>query len=186
MATLIKNAKIATDSWQQLDWAADGSLPTVPATGDVIVPLALWQAMAGELLGRNGGRLGVWLDGSEDPAQIADSLEALSLVAIHFPQFTDGRGYSTARLLRERYGWKGELRAIGDIQRDQLYYLARCGFDAFQLNDGLDALQGDLLRGAQGALSAFSDFSEAYQTSVERPQPLFRRRAEVAEVAEQK
>lgn len=167
MATLIKNAKVATDCWQRLDRAADGSLPTVPAAGDVMVSLALWQAMAGELLGRNGGRLGVWLDGSEDPAQIADSLEALSLVAVHFAQFTDGRGYSTARLLRERYGWKGELRAIGDVQRDQLFYLSRCGFDAFALNDGLDA---------QAALSAFNDFSEAYQTSVERPVPLFRRR----------
>lgn len=167
MATLIKNAKIAADSWQQLDRTADGSLPVVPATGDVMVSLPLWQAMAGELLGRNGGRLGVWLDGGEDPAQIADSLEALSLVAIHFAQFTDGRGYSTARLLRERYGWKGELRAIGDVQRDQLFYLLRCGFDAFVLNDGLDA---------EGALSAFNDFTEAYQTSVERPLPLFRRR----------
>jgi uncharacterized protein (DUF934 family) len=170
MATLIKNAKIAADSWLRLDWAAEGSLPTVPA-GDIIVPLALWQATAGELLMRSG-RLGLWLDSAEDPALVADSLEAFSLIAVNFPQFTDGRGYSTARLLRERYGWKGELRAIGDIQRDQLFYLSRCGFDAFVLNDGLDA---------QDALSAFTDFSEAYQTSVERSQPLFRRR--VAEAA---
>lgn len=171
MATLIKNAKIAADNWLRLDWAADGSLPTVPASGDLLVPLELWQAMAGELLSRGGGRLGILLDGSQDPAQIADSLEALSLVAIHFPQFTDGRGYSAARLLRERYGWKGELRAVGDIQRDQLYYLSRCGFDAFLLNDGIDG---------KGALSAFGDFSEAYQTSVERPVPLFRRREKEA------
>lgn len=167
MATLIKNAKIAADNWLRLDWAADGSLPTVPIEGDIIVPLALWQALAGELLARSG-RLGLWLDSAEDPALVADSLEAFSLIAVHFPQFTDGRGYSTARLLRERYGWKGELRAIGDIQRDQLFYLLRCGFDAFVLNDGLDE---------QGALSAFKDFTEAYQTSVERPVPLFRRRA---------
>lgn len=85
-----------------------------------------------------------------------------------FPQFTDGRGYSTARLLRERYGWWGELRAIGDVQRDQLFYLSRVGFDAFELNDGIDL---------QSALSAFADFSEAYQTSVERLLPLFRRRS---------
>ena len=184
MATLIKNAKIATDTWKLLDWAADGSLPTLPATGDIIVPLALWQALAGELLARGTGRLGLWLDSAEDPAMVADSLEAFSLIAVNFPQFTDGRGYSTARLLRERYGWKGELRAIGDIQRDQLFYLLRCGFDAFQLNDGLDAPQGDLLRSAQGALSALNDFTEGYQTSVERPLPLFRRRTEAAEVAE--
>lgn len=171
MAMLIKNAKIAVDSWQRLERAGDGSLAAVPAAGDIIVPLVLWQAMAGELLAR-GGRLGLWLDNADDPALIADSLDAFSLIAVHFPQFTDGRGYSTARLLRERYGWKGELRAIGDIQRDQLFYLSRCGFDAFALNDGLNA---------KAALSAFKDFTEAYQTSVERPMPLFRRR--VAEAA---
>lgn len=168
MATLIKNANIANDSWQRLETAADGGLPLIPAQGDVLVPLALWQAASGALLGRGAGRIGVWLAPDEDPAQIADSLEAFDLVAVHFPQFTDGRGYSTARLLRERYGWKGELRAIGDVQRDQLFYLARCGFDAFELNDCIDA---------KAALSAFSDFGEAYQTSVERPLPLFRRRA---------
>jgi uncharacterized protein (DUF934 family) len=167
MATLIKNAKIIKDIWQRLEWKADGSLPSVPATGDVLVPLRLWQALADELLGRSTGKLGLWLDNDEDPVLVADSLEAFSVIAVHFPQFTDGRGYSTARLLRERYGWKGELRAIGDIQRDQLFYLSRCGFDSFLLNDGIDA---------RDALLAFNDFSEAYQTSVERPVPLFRRR----------
>ena len=168
MATLIKNAKIITDSWQRLDWTADGSLPSVPATGDMLVPLRLWQGLADELLGRSTGKLGLWLESDEDPVLIADSLAAFSVIAVNFPQFTDGRGYSTARLLRERYGWKGELRAIGDIQRDQLYFLSRCGFDSFLLNDDLDP---------QEALTAFNDFSEAYQTSVERPVPLFRRRA---------
>lgn len=168
MAALIKNAKIATDSWRRLELSADGKLPLIPAAADILVPLALWQAASGALLGRSAGRIGVWLAPDEEPAQVADSLEVFDLVAVHFPQFTDGRGYSTARLLRERYGWKGELRAIGDVQRDQLFYLARCGFDSFLLNDGLDV---------QGALSAFNDFSEAYQTSVERPLPLYLRRA---------
>jgi uncharacterized protein (DUF934 family) len=86
---------------------------------------------------------------------------------VRFTSFTDGRGYSIARLLRERYRWRGELRAIGDIQRDQLYYLHRCGFDAFDLRDGEDV---------ETALAAFNDFSEAYQTAVDRPVPLFRRR----------
>jgi uncharacterized protein (DUF934 family) len=185
MASLIRNTKIAADSWQRLERGADGSLPAIPATGDTIVPLALWQAASSALLARSAGRLGVWLDSDEDPAQIADSLAAFGLIAVNFPQFTDGRGYSTARLLRERYGWKGPLRAVGDVQRDQLFYLARCGFDEFLLADGQDAPQGDLLRGApQGdllrgareALSAFGDFTDAYQTSVERPLPLFRRR----------
>jgi uncharacterized protein (DUF934 family) len=168
MARLIKNAKLANDSWQWLELVAGGALPLIPEQGDVLVPLALWQAGAAALLARGAGRVGIWLAPDEDPAQIADSLDALDLIAVHFPQFTDGRGYSTARLLRERYGWKGELRAIGDVQRDQLFYLARCGFNAFELNEGIDL---------QAALSAFNDFSEAYQTSVERPLPLFRRRA---------
>jgi uncharacterized protein (DUF934 family) len=168
MATLIRNAKLAHDSWQRLEPAADGGLPVIPAQGDLLVPLALWQSSASALLGRPAGRVGVWLAPQEDPALIADSLDALALVAVFFPQFTDGRGYSTARLLRERYGWQGELRAIGDVQRDQLFYLSRVGFDAFELKDGIDA---------EAALSAFGDFSEAYQTSVERPLPLFRRRS---------
>ena len=176
MASLIRNTKIAADSWQRLERNADGSLPAIPATGDIIVPLALWQAASGALLARSAGRLGVWLDSDEDPVQIADSLAAFGLIAVNFPQFTDGRGYSTARLLRERYGWKGPLRAVGDVQRDQLFYLARCGFDEFLLADGQDAPQEDLLRGAREALSAFGDFTDAYQTSVERPLPLFRRR----------
>lgn len=170
MATLIKNAKIAADSWQRLERSADGTFPRLPAAGDLLVPLALWQAAASRLLA-HPGRIGVWLASGDEPSRIADSLQAFGLIAVHFPQFTDGRGYSTARLLRERYGWRGELRAIGDVQRDQLYYLSRCGFDAFELNDGMDAL---------AALSAFGDFSEAYQASVERPLPLFRRRAESA------
>lgn len=177
MATLIKNANIASDSWQRLELSGDSDLPLIPETGDILVPLALWQAAAAALLARGAGRVGIWLAPDEDPAQITDSLDAFDLIAVHFPQFTDGRGYSTARLLRERYGWKGELRATGDVQRDQLFYLARCGFDAFELNEGIDVPQEDLLRSAQAALSAFGDFSEAYQTSVERPLPLFRRRA---------
>lgn len=166
MATLIKNAKIEADNWQPLERAADGRLPAIPDSGDLIVPLSLWQAAAGALLA-HPGRLGIRLESGEEPSSIADSLQAFGVIAVHFPHFTDGRGYSTARLLRERYGWRGELRAIGDVQRDQLYYLSRCGFDAFELKDGIDA---------EAALSAFGDFSEAYQTSVERPLPLFRRR----------
>ena len=72
---------------------------------------------------------------------------------MHFPAFTDGRGYSTARLLRQRYGFAGELRAFGDILRDQLFELARCGFDSFVLRDDQDA---------DDALRAFDDFSETY------------------------
>jgi len=107
------------------------------------------------------------LEPHEDPAALADRLDSAARVEVNFPKFSDGRGYSIARLLRERHGYAGELRAVGDVQRDQLFYLSRVGFDAFLLRDGEDA---------EGALAALADFSEAYQASVERPQPLFRRR----------
>lgn len=107
------------------------------------------------------------LEPADDPSALAHRLASVARVEVNFPSFTDGRGYSIARLLRERHGYRGELRAVGDVQRDQLFNLARCGFDAFQLREGEDA-------GA--ALAAFGDFSEAYQASIERPLPLFRRR----------
>lgn len=166
MATVIKIRQVVQDNWQLLKPTADGALPAVPREGDVIVPLALWQRERANLLARKGG-LGVWLDSSEGPETIADDLARFEVIAVNFPKFTDGRGYSTARLLRDRYGFRGEIRAIGDVQRDQLLYLSRCGFDAFALKEGRDP---------QAALSAFSDFSEAYQASVERALPLFRRR----------
>ena len=169
MAVIIKQRQVVADNWQLLKPAGDGSL-TVPAEGDVIVPLGVWRERRDALIGR-AGKLGVWLDSHEDPALLAGDLQNFELIAVNFPQFTDGRGYSIARLLRERYGWRGELRAIGDVLRDQLFYLARCGFDAFSLRAGQDV---------QSALSAFEDFSEGYQSSVERPQPLFRRRGAVS------
>jgi uncharacterized protein (DUF934 family) len=166
MALIIKHQQVVADTWRPLRPAADGTPPQIPLAGDIIVPLALWLGHSDVLLLR-AGKLGVWLDSHEDPALIADDLRHFALVAVNFPRFTDGRGYSIARLLRERYGWRGELRAIGDVGRDQLFYLSRCGFDAFELRAGQDP---------QAALSAFHDFSDAHQTSADRPLPLFRRR----------
>lgn len=111
------------------------------------------------------------LEPGDDPAALAaqygEHFAALPLIAVRFPSFTDGRGYSIARLLRERLGFRGELRAVGDIARDQLHYLARCGFDSFELREGEDVAT------AKAALAAFSD---AYQAAVDQPVPLFRRR----------
>ncbi len=166
MAVIIRQRQVVTDNWQLLSPAADGSV-AVPADGNIIVPLAVWRGQRESLILRPGG-LSLWLDSHDDPALVAADLRYFQLVAINFPQFTDGRGYSIARLLRERYGWRGELRAIGDVLRDQLFYLSRCGFDAFALRAGEDA---------HAALAALEDFSDGYQASVERPQPLFRRRA---------
>ena len=166
MATIIKDRQLAADNWQLLKPAADGGLPPLPQTGDVIVPRALWLERR-EALSFRAGRLGVWLDSHEEPASIAGDLDRFALVAVNFPAFTDGRGYSIARLLRKRHGYKGELRAIGEVVRDHLFFMASCGFDAFLLREDQDP---------EAALAAFGDFSDAYQASVERPLPLFRRR----------
>jgi uncharacterized protein (DUF934 family) len=107
------------------------------------------------------------LEPADDPAAVAGELGRAARVEVHFPKFGDGRGYSIARLLRERFGYRGELRAVGHITRDLLFFMESCGFDAFELREGEDARE---------ALAAFEDFSESYQASVARPQPLFRRR----------
>ena len=165
MPTLIRRRSIVSgDAWRVIGLAPEALSPFSDSE-DVIVPLAVWKSDRPSLANR-GGRTGVWLGPADDPADLPAAGEFPALVAVHFPAFTDGRGYSTARLLRERHGYRGELRAIGDILRDQLYELARCGFDAFALRDDQDA---------QAALSAFSDFSEDYQAAGDRG-PLFARR----------
>lgn len=166
MAVLIKEQRIAADSWRLLERGAKGELPEVPARGDVIVPLGLWLARREGFLAYPG-RLGVWLDANEGPEAIAKDLSRFVLVAVNFPKFGDGRGYSIARVLRERYGYRGELRAIGDVLHDHLHFMKQCGFDAFLLRDDQDPRE---------ALAALDTFSEGYQTSVLRPVPLFRRR----------
>jgi len=108
------------------------------------------------------------LEPADDPAIVAGAVGIAGVIAINFPKFGDGRGYSIARLLRERYGYKGELRAVGEVARDHLHAMAQCGFDAFQLREG---------ENPQEALKAFSDFSEQYQATAAQPLPLFRRRA---------
>jgi len=166
MPTLIDRHGPRGDAWILFE----GDAGSVPRGASLLLPLDEWRTGA-TLWREHAGRIGVLLAPSDDPAAIAADLGELSLVAISFPSFTDGRGYSTARLLRERYGYRGELRAVGDVLRDQLHYLARCGFDSFALADGQDAT---------AALSAFADFSEAYQAAADRG-PLFGRRVAPSE-----
>jgi uncharacterized protein (DUF934 family) len=172
MAGIIRDGRIIGNNWRLLDPAAwmqvgeTGLLPDFPEGKSLLAPLRLWQLRRDDLLAHRGP-VGVMLEPADDPEAIAADVGRLALIAVNFPQFTDGRGYSTARLLRERHGYRGELRAVGDVQRDQLYCLARCGFNAFALRDGEDV---------DAALAAFNDFSDAYQAAVDRPQPLFRRR----------
>jgi uncharacterized protein (DUF934 family) len=109
----------------------------------------------------------VQLEPGQAPAPLLDHLDELVLVVINFPVFTDGRGFSYARELRER-GYRGELRASGNFIRDQLTYLQRCGFNAFRMADEEQLAS---------ALDSLADFSESYQAAPDQPLPLFRRRA---------
>jgi uncharacterized protein (DUF934 family) len=163
MPQLIKDAAIVDDRWALLREAA--SPGDVPPGTPAIVPLALWLAERAALLAR--GEIGVWLKPADDPDLLAGDCRALPLIAIDFPQFTDGRGYSIARILREKHGFAGELRAIGDVLRDQLYYLRQCGFNAFAVRADRDLLD---------ALKGLTDFSDNYQATTVGPVPLFRRR----------
>lgn len=163
MQQLINDGKVVTDDWQLLPKEFD-TTAELPA-GKQILPLQLWLAHRDELADATG--LGVWLDSDQHPEGIADDVNRFDVIAINFPAFKDGRGYSYARLLRERYGYTGELRAVGDVLRDQLFYLRRCGFNAF-------AVRAD--RDIHDALGALSDFSDTYQGAVDQPLPLFRRR----------
>lgn len=167
MSKIIKNDKIVDDAWNVLK-LAEGQIPeTVELTNQtVLLPLAVWQARKPEIIARNAP-IGIWLDSSEGPEAIAGDLEHFSVIGINFPKFADGRGYSTARLLRERYNYRGEIRAIGDVLQDQLFFMKRCGFDAYAVRED---------KNIEAALAGLRDFSETYQAAVDQPHPLFRRR----------
>lgn len=165
MAEIIRNDAVVADDWQILH--SSDEMPLAPHTlpdGRIVVPLAFWLRHAGELVRR--GNAGVWLAGNEEPAPLASWLPALGLVAVDFPKFTDGRGYSIAYLLRSRLGYLGELRAIGDVLADQLFYLRRVGFDSFAVRADKDIHR---------ALSTLKPFSDVYQGSWDNPVPAFRR-----------
>ncbi len=128
---LLKHGAVVADDWAPL---ADDAGPALK--GNVIVTLDQWQAERERLRGHNG-RLGLRLRSDQSPAAIADDLKHFDLIALEFPRFGDGRAYSYARLLRERYGFTGELRAVGNVLRDQFLAMLRCGFDAFELADSV-------------------------------------------------
>jgi uncharacterized protein (DUF934 family) len=145
---LLKEGEVVEDTWTQLPEDAEAA-----PEGDVIVTLEQWQA-GGERLRGHNGRLGLRLKSDQSPAQLADDLPHFALIALEFPRFGDGRAYSYARLLRERYGFKGELRAVGNVLRDQLVFMLRCGFDSFEVaND----------KAAEAWREAVAEFTQWYQ-----------------------
>ncbi|MFQ5953599.1 MAG: DUF934 domain-containing protein [Kiloniellales bacterium] len=158
---LIKDGRLADDPWVTL---ADDVAP--PAGGPVIVSLERWQADRDRLAGRNEW-LGIRLMSDQSPSLIADDLGRFDVVALEFPKFTDGRAYSYARLLRERYGYKGEVRAVGDVLRDQFLFMHRCGFDAFEVADE---------KIADAWLEAISEFDVWYQPAADDRTPVMAQR----------
>ena len=166
MPKLVKDGVIVENTWTLLEKPEDAAAVSVPE-GQVIVPLNVWQAQKAHLQSRSD--VGVWLDSDETADMLGEEAKALPLIGLNFPGFMDGRPFSTARLLRERYGFSGELRAVGNFIRDQLCYLRRCGVNAFAFaNEDTDL---------EAALRSLNDFSEYYQASVDQPVPLFKRRA---------
>ena len=148
---LLRDRQVVEDEWLYLSEA--GGRPAAP----LIVTLEQWCNEPQTWLAR-GTRLGVVLAPADRVETLAPDLKHFALVAAEFPGPSDGRGYSQGRLLRERYGFEGELRATGYVRHDQLFFLARCGFNSFQL------AERDLI----DALAALSTFSAAYQPSNDR------------------
>ena len=162
MPKIIKDAQVVDDEWTILE-ADEFNERSITAYS--ILPVAIWNKQRDELQSRDD--IGVWLETSDAIDDIEGDIRALPVIAIRFRSFADGRGFSIARLLRERYGYTGELRAIDGPIRDQLDYLRRCGFNAFSLLAHYDLTD---------SLSSLNDFSENYQSSAHQEAPLFRRR----------
>lgn len=158
---VIKDNKIVEDSWQRVELSEE--LPE----GDVIFPFNYWREHRDELQQHNG-KLGICLNGDDEVEDLADEIDQFDLVALEFPKFNDGRCYSHARLLRERYAYAGELRAVGDVLRDQLFYMKRCGIDSFQVREDKDI---------EDALKGLSDFSVTYQTAADGALPIYKVRS---------
>jgi len=166
MAHLIDRTGLRPDNWVLFD----GDAGSIAPEADLLISFDEWRERA-RVWQQHRGRLGLLVSPSDDVRAIAGDIGRFALVAVHFPKFNDGRGYSSARLLRERLGFAGELRAVGDVLRDQLFLLARCGFDSFALRADQDPV---------AALSGFRDFSVRYQAATDEVLPLFRRRSALA------
>lgn len=196
MSQLIKNDHITKDDWTLVQLPASQAVERVqagkvvlfkltgentvtdeqiaetaiPPEGKIIVPLRVFIARNNELASRlQAGEVGVWLathEPIETLIQHQTDLNTLPLIAIFVERFADGRIFSLGTLLRTRYGFKNELRAFGDVLRDQLFFLKRCGFNSYVIRTD---------RSAEDAIASLKDFSQPYQGAVDEPKPLFKR-----------
>lgn len=166
MSKLIKDRAIVNDSWTLLKESTGPEVLEVIPGKNLIVPVEFWRENPAEIENYNGA-IGIWLNSNQVASDLKLHVDLFPVIALNFPVFSDGRSYSNARQIRQEYNYKGELRAIGDVLRDQLYYMHQCGFNAFSLRHDQDP---------EVCLTAFDDFETNYQATVQQPTPLFRRR----------
>ncbi|MFZ4527605.1 MAG: DUF934 domain-containing protein [Undibacterium curvum] len=169
MREIIKDKAIVQDDWTVLRLTENETPDAVEVpAGKTIIPLKVWLLQRTALITRLQQQqdLAVWFSSDEAAQELAEDVSLFSLIAVDFPKFSDGRGYSIAYNLRSRLAYSGELRAIGDVLRDQLFFMQRVGFNAFATRED---------RSIQDALKGLTDFSDAYQTSWDQKNPLFRR-----------
>ncbi|MAN72769.1 MAG: hypothetical protein CME85_01010 [Henriciella sp.] len=157
---LIKDRREVDDIWAYVPDDA----PLSPG-GCITVSLARFRSETEMLLARNT-EIGVRLEPADDPHELEEFLDRLALIEVNFPKYTDGRGYSQAQLLRRRFGYEGELRAVGHVLRDQILYMNRSGFDAFETE------RAELA----SVIDALEEFSAVYQPAADGRVPVFRRR----------
>lgn len=159
---IIKNRAIEEDTFTPVT-----DIDNIPENGDVLVDFAIWADVAASLSAQRSGKLGIKVPGDIEPEDLAPLLSKLDMIAIDFPVFRDGRGYSLARILRGNMHFEGEIRACGDVLRDQLFYLQRCGFNSFEPRED---------RCIEDALNGLQDFSVTYQADATEKRPIYRRR----------
>ena len=169
---IIRDRRISESHWRHApDGALADALPpgaqSAKLPGAVIVALETWRHHKTDLLSR-GTPVGVRLGADDDLDEIADDLDSIALVALEFGSFTEGRAYTYARKLRERHGYRGEIRAVGDVSRDRLAFMERCGFNAYELRPDCEL---------QDALKAFGEISNFYQAAADALPVIASRRA---------
>lgn len=163
---IIRNRRIVEDHWRHVPDDGPGEPAELPADGDIVVSLRQWKEHKRELLNRRGG-VGVRLGVADAVEEIAGDLDRLDLVVVEFPVFTEGRGYSQARLLRDACSYTGEIRAVGEVSRDRLAFMERCGIDAYELGEDLDL---------EDALRGFSELRDVYQPAADAAPSIAARR----------
>lgn len=160
---VILGNEIVDNEWTIIE-DAEFSIENIVDGQKTILPVSIWLANKETLSSNN--QIGVWLNSDEEASLIGDDCKSLPVICINFPAFADGRGYSYARQLRDTYGFEGELRAIGDVLKDQLFFYARCGFNSYAMREDRDL---------NDALTSLNDFSQVYQGAADNKAPGFLR-----------